>query len=249
MERARGVIDTALNTSEALPGRVWRYLDAVIGSDPIVSNTGCVIEVEASGTRLDINRASPEELTRLFDALGRSNAEALADAIVDWRDNDDEPLPNGAESQWYAAQRRPLPRNGPFADDLELMRVRGFEDGIAQRYLSVEPGVTSIPTASGPVLASIPGFTDEAVSAVLAARVDGIDIEDLRALASTLSSAARDSIVSRYQDISRLSTLDPEAWILRATGRSGLPFVTASVELRLVRTNRRATVVRRTVRT
>ena len=246
-ERARAAIDSALNRWDDAPARRWRHLDAVVRSDPLSAGTACDIHLEASGARLDVNEASADELTRLFTAVGRPDADALADAVLDWRDTDDDPLPGGAESPWYAGRRRALPRNGPFVADGELARVRGLEDGIAQRLLSIEGGPISIPNAAGPVLAAVPGFTDEAVAAVLTARAQGEEIDDLLALASTLSSAARDSLVAHYQEISRLTTLDPVAWILTATGRSGHPSIAATVELRVVRTNRRALVVRRRV--
>jgi type II secretory pathway component PulK len=247
-ERARASIDSALNRSDMTPSRTWRHLDAVVLSDPLSTGSSCQVVLEATGTRLDVNAAAAADFTRLFTAMGRSDADALADAIVDWRDADDDPLPNGAESQWYAGQRRTLPRNAPIADNDELAKIRGFEDGSAQHFLSVESGLISFPNAFGPVLAAVPGMTDEAVAAVMSVRAQGGEIDDLIAFASTLSSAARDSITCHYQEISRVTTLDPEAWIVTAAGRSGLPAVAATVELRLVRTNRRAPVVRRRVR-
>ena len=247
-DRALAAVDSALNRADLLPARTWRHLDAVVLADPQSAGSACSVELDATGSTLDVNAASGVELTRLFTALGRSDANALADAVMDWRDVDDVPLPSGAESLWYAGQRRALPRNGPLADVMELARIRGFEDGSAQRFLSVEPGPISIPNASGAVLATVDGFTDEAVAAVLSIRARGGEIDDLLAFASTLSSAARDSIVVHYQDISRVTTLDPEAWVVTASGRSGAPSVLAVVELRLVRTNRRASVVRRRVR-
>ena len=247
-ERARAAVDSALNRSDVLPARTWRHLDAVLRSDPQSAASACTVELDATGSSLDVNAASGVELTRLFSAMGRPDADALADAVMDWRDVDDAPLPGGAESLWYAGQGRALPRNGPLADVMELARIRGFEDGSAQRFLSVEPGPISIPNASGAVLASVVGFTDEAVAAALSIRAQAGEIDDLLAFASTLSSAARDSIVVHYQEISRTTTLDPEAWVVTASGRSGAPSAVAVVELRLVRTNRRASVVRRRVR-
>jgi general secretion pathway protein K len=247
-ERARLVIDDALSRADQLPPRTWRKLDGVVLSSPASVGSDCEVRLEATGTRLDVNSATTDELVRLFTAVGRADADAVADAIDDWRDSDDDPRMNGAEASWYAAQRRPLPRNGPIADDEELSRIRGLEDGAALRVLSVEVGPISIATALPPVLLAVPGFTDEAVAAVVAARARGEQIDDLLAFVSSLSSAARDSLVSNYQEISRRTTLDPEAWILTASGWSGHPAVFSHVELRLVRTNRRAVVVRRRVR-
>jgi type II secretory pathway component PulK len=52
---------------------------------------------------------------------------AVADAIMDWLDPDDEPSENGAEAGWYLAQSPPrLPGNGPFRELEELLQVRGI---------------------------------------------------------------------------------------------------------------------------
>ena len=248
VERTRASIDSALIRSDAVPARLWRHLDVVVSSDPLSLGTACDVDLEADGARLDVNAASADELVRLFTAMGRPDADGLAAAIMDWRDADDDPLPGGAESAWYRGQGRPVPRGGPLADAAELARIRGFEDVTARQYLSVEPGPISIANAAGPVLAAVPGFSDETVAAVLATRAQGGEVDDLLGLTSTLSSAARDSLVAHYQDVSRLTTLDPVGWIVTATGRSGHPSVVAMVELRIVRTNRRALVMRRRVR-
>ena len=247
-ERARLVIDNALARTDVPPERAWRDLDAIVHADPLAAGSACETTLEATGTRLDVNAASPEELARLFTALGRQDAFLLVDAVEDWRDADDDVLPNGAEAAWYAAAHRPSPRNAPFMDDAEVSRVRGLEDGATQRYLTVEPGPICIPTASAPVLLSLPGVTDEMASAIIAMRAQGQQIEDLAAFSYSLSSAARDSLLTHFQEISRRTTLNPEAWIVTASARSGYPAVEARVELRLLRTNRRAVVVRRRVR-
>lgn len=52
--------------------------------------------------------------------------EDVADAIMDWIDEDDEPREFGAESQHYQALRPPyLPKNGPLDTVEELLLVRG----------------------------------------------------------------------------------------------------------------------------
>ena len=52
--------------------------------------------------------------------------EQTATAIIDWMDEDDQPLPNGAESEFYSTMTRPLsPRNGLPSDIDELLFVKG----------------------------------------------------------------------------------------------------------------------------
>ncbi len=52
--------------------------------------------------------------------------EPIADAILDWIDNDDQPREAGAESEYYASRRLPYePRNGVPVSLEELLLVRG----------------------------------------------------------------------------------------------------------------------------
>jgi type II secretory pathway component PulK len=52
--------------------------------------------------------------------------EAIADAILDWIDPDDDPREQGAERDYYAALPHPYaPRNGPLASIDELLLIRG----------------------------------------------------------------------------------------------------------------------------
>jgi len=51
----------------------------------------------------------------------------LADAILDWMDEDNEPSEFGVEAEWYLSQAQPrVPRNGVFGDLRELLLVRGM---------------------------------------------------------------------------------------------------------------------------
>jgi len=63
----------------------------------------------------------------------------LVDALLDWRDRDDNPRPQGAEQDYYSQLERPYQiKNGPFTSVEELLLVRGFT---AERVLgSPQPG-------------------------------------------------------------------------------------------------------------
>ncbi len=70
---------------------------------------------------LNVNTASAEELDRLPGI-----EPDVAAALVDWRDRDDEPSPQGAEQEYYSSLDRPYAvRNGPFETLRELLMVRG----------------------------------------------------------------------------------------------------------------------------
>lgn len=73
-------------------------------------------------SRLNLNTASPEELSRLRDITPD-----LVAALVDWRDPDHQPSDGGAEQDYYLSLHPPTrPRNAPFASVRELLAVRGF---------------------------------------------------------------------------------------------------------------------------
>jgi type II secretory pathway component PulK len=73
--------------------------------------------------RLNVNTATREMLLRL-----PGMTEEAADSILDWRDADDEPRPEGAESDYYLSLPSPYEAaNGPFETGDELRLVRGID--------------------------------------------------------------------------------------------------------------------------
>ena len=97
--------------------------------------------------RVDLNRASPQLLQGLLQALGTDPGRAamLAARIVDWRDTDDMPGPDGAERPAYAAAGRPYgAKDAPFETVDELLQVLGLEPADHQRlqpYVTVYSGL------------------------------------------------------------------------------------------------------------
>lgn len=135
------------------------------------------IEVEVSAIdergKLDINRADELILTNLFSGQGMAlnDAEALAAAVLDWRDEDELERVNGAEDDAYAAAGLQVgPANRPFMMVEELLQVIGVS---YEFFRAVEPGITvysrtSLPNAAfSPVeaLMALPDITyDEALN-------------------------------------------------------------------------------------
>jgi len=226
----------------------WSRLDAAVAAAPDLSRAPCALTMRPTGATIDINTADDSMLVRLFVALGKAPvvADSLADAILDWRDPDDAPRPSGAEGAWYLAQRRATPRNAAFADVRELSRVRGFEAATGlDSVLGVEPDRIVLDRAPLAVIAALPGFTAEALSQVADHRTRGTPIPDLLSLGAELSPAGRTALLADYPDLVRLTTSEPDAWILTARGVAGTPAVTFVLELRLVRAGDRAALVRR----
>ena len=91
-------------------------------SDPSLPRYGLTDE---SG-KVDVNTA-PAEMLRLLPGM----TEELADCLIDYRDKDDEPEPQGAEQEDY--DRLPWPyliRNDNLATLEELLLVKGFAGSI-----------------------------------------------------------------------------------------------------------------------
>ena len=82
---------------------------------------GILYGISDEESRLNVNRATAEELQKLPDMT----PEAVA-GILDWRDADNRPTPGGAEAEFYASLRLPrVPRNGPLQTTRELMMANG----------------------------------------------------------------------------------------------------------------------------
>jgi len=97
----------------------WEQLDSALEDLPL--ETGSFrVEAEDENAKLDLNTATEEMLTQL---LGDPE---LVDAILDWRDEDDQPRPFGAESDYYQSLDYPYnAKNGPFSTVEELLLVCG----------------------------------------------------------------------------------------------------------------------------
>lgn len=83
---------------------------------------GLIYGVDDEEGRLNVNYASIDALNKI-DGMTPD----VAAAIVDWRDEDNEVTPGGAEAEYYASLQPPyLPRNGPLQTVRELLMVRGI---------------------------------------------------------------------------------------------------------------------------
>jgi type II secretory pathway component PulK len=256
IERARAVIDDALTDRGDVPRPVpggWAVLDRVVTASPAVTAVSCDLTLQAVGTAVNVNTADADQLTALFTAMGidAPHSDYMVDALLDWRDADDVPRRFGAERAWYRAARLPAPRNGPLANVAELRLVRGFgpeelPDSVLDSVLTVEPGRIVWDRAPLAVLASLPGMTPETLGVIADLRLRGLSVGDVSTLSPLLSPSAAQTLSARYADLQRLTTSEPDAWLLIARGHSGhAPVVTATIEDRIVRAGTRAAVVRR----
>jgi len=124
---------------------------SVVRPGRIEEGGGMIFGVADEESRLNINQASPEELAKVNGLTPDTIA-----AIADWKDEDNNVSPSGAESEYYLSLRPPyLPRNGPFLTVRELLMVRGvfpellFGEASSPNGLPVDPGLADCFTVDG----------------------------------------------------------------------------------------------------
>lgn len=250
-ERARAVINAALRNDDTEAGGSsgeWWNLDRELAQATNLRSMPCEVDLRPVGDAVDINHASAEQLQRLFYAAGMDaeTAMSLTDAVLDWRDVDDQPREFGAEHSWYQSNGLLLPRNGPLQSVREALWVRGFDRlGRLEAIFTVEPGRICLQHAPELVLASMPGMTAEAVARITEAQREKSGVPDLLSIADRLSSNARDSMLVRIRTLHDMTTTEPEAWLLTSRASVGQPPLTAVLELKLVRAGNRVAIARK----
>lgn len=165
--------------------RQWRFDGFEIG-----------IAVFNETSRINLNRAQPQALNDLLLVLGVPEDEAgpLAAAIVDWRDEDDLALLDGAEDEDYEREGRAFgAKDAEYASVEELRQVLGMREEIYRRLV---PEVTVDGEAANPV--------ERFASPAVLAAIRGISLEE-----------AAEEVVTRD-----LATV-PEATAARSLDRGG----------------------------
>ena len=187
-----GVHRAVFGLLDADPATAWRPGGS--GYTFALGEGDVQVWVEDEDGKVDLNAAPLQLMRGLFIALGlpEEDAQRMADRIGDFRDEDSETEPLGAEDEAYfdagllqgAADR-------PFAMESELLRVLGMTQSLYERvrpYVTVYSGAEGIDVtqAPRPVLEALPGITPAVVEALLTAgrEVDPFSlIEDQQLLA------------------------------------------------------------------
>lgn len=158
----------------------WHGIDSLYSGTVLVDSTAVEVEAHDLGEKLNINRMNEQQLQSFFSFLLQdfSKSQQLAEAIMDWRDADSIPRPNGAERDAYIkAGNLALPTNGPFRDINELADVMGVTPEV---FAAAAPYLTTLGTsqvnlndAPIPVLRALPGMTDATLNRILQLRSQG----------------------------------------------------------------------------
>ena len=174
------------------------------------------VELHDAGARLNINAATEDQMRKLLLALrvDARRADQVAQAFADWLDPDQLRRTNGAERSDYLRDgRMVLPDDGPFESVAMLRFVMGVDDSLdrlLRPYVTTfGSGRIDINAAARPVLLTIPGMTEEAVSLVLRYRQQGRSVTDLFRFADELSGGAREQLRAALPVLQKTVVLEP----------------------------------------
>lgn len=178
-----------------------------------------------AGTRLQINRATEDDVRRFLIALplDAGVAERIAQSILDWRDPDSFRRVHGAERDDYLRMgARVLPGDADFRAVGELRDVDGVTADVYSRiavHLSTSgSGQINLNSAPRVVLRSLPGIGDEAIDVLLRARQSGHPLGSLTELSVRLSSGARQSLLEATAELMSRAIFDTREVVIEAAG-------------------------------
>lgn len=136
------------------------------------------VSLHSETGKIDLNAASLELIEGLMQSVGLEprDAEAVAEAILDWRDEDGLKRPRGAETATYEAENLPYgAKNGRFESVDELQQVMGISRRLFRRLaplVTIYSGSEGIDqgVASRETLLALPGVDRAEVEALLEIR-------------------------------------------------------------------------------
>src|SRR5215510_14062957 len=126
-----------------------------VGDKPYLCDAGdnrrLALAITDEAGKVDLNAADERLLRALLAGVGAAASEAVADAIIDYRDDDNIKRPHGAERDEYSAAGRPGPKNAWFSAVEEIEQVLGVDAELAARlrpHITVYTNQPGIDTAS-----------------------------------------------------------------------------------------------------
>jgi general secretion pathway protein K len=206
------------------------------------------------GAALNLNEAT-EDMLRQFFAQGLdvdfAEADQLAQAILDWRDEDDLPRINGGEREEYLDDEAlVLPPNRDFVEIDELRHVRGMTPELYVRaapYLTlIGDGEINLNSAPEAVLLAVPGLDPGAVTQILRLRDSGYLPRSDRELTSLLPGITA-AVESMGREFSNRTTYTTDQVEILAQGWVDGGVVQVTSRVVVSRGNNEATVVWREI--
>jgi general secretion pathway protein K len=148
---------------------IWRPSSGDGGDVTDIDGAEVRFTIRDEGGKIDLNQSNAVLLRELFIVVGVDPdlAEELADAVVDFRDDDQEKEPHGAEAREYKQAGLAWgPKNGPFNFVDELIYVHGMSPEI---YRRVAPMLTVWGTGETPHSYTAPPEVLQALASALKA--------------------------------------------------------------------------------
>src|SRR5579864_9053003 len=136
-----------------------------------MDNAEAFVSFTSEAARVDLNKASKEMLSNLFEVLGaeRKAAGNIADRIVGWRTEAKPHAANEEEALYLSSGLPYSPRQGSFAHVNELSLMLGISPAMIERalpFLTVYSKSADVDVLLAPaeVVAAVPGMTPEALN-------------------------------------------------------------------------------------
>jgi len=212
----------------------WLDADSLYSGTYLVDSIPVEVRVRDVGMQLNINSLTENDFRTFFSNLlnNYATADRLAQTIMDWRDLDDTPRPNGAERDDYIkAGLLALPANGQFREVTDLLDVKGMTPEIfalASPYLRTRgANNVNLNSAPAPVLRVLPGMSDAVLAQILSLRSQGrrirtpqeviAAVQRGRATSPSMTQAASQRLAAGGQG----ATVNADQVVLTITVRSG----------------------------
>jgi type II secretory pathway component PulK len=221
------------NTAGLRRADPWLDSDSLFSGPIMIDSIPVDVRARDLGTQLNINLLTEDQLKTFLNFALRDFdvSDHLSQAILDWRDADTIPRPNGAEKDQYIKDERlALPTNQAFRDVRDLLDVEGMTPAIYDSispYLTVRgDGRVNINEADTLVLRSIPGMTDRVFAFIVSQRSMGrriASMQQILSMAGVAGGGGRGGAAATAQQnaIANFTTVDVLQVELTITARVG----------------------------
>ncbi|MDR1989675.1 MAG: general secretion pathway protein GspK [Acidobacteriaceae bacterium] len=193
LDQARRVAPPGTTVHRLRASDPWLAIDSLYTGTVMVDSLPVEVVAQDLGEKLNINSLAENDIRSFFNYLLKDYAKAtqLSQTIMDWRDADSIPRPEGAEKDAYLkAGMLALPANAPFREVDDLRNVMGMTPEIyaqASPYFTTRgTGTVNMNTAPVPVLRALPGMTDQTLNMILQLRSQGRRIENIQQVFTAL---------------------------------------------------------------
>jgi general secretion pathway protein K len=204
----------------------WREPQELVVPEMVFGDARYALLLRDVGAALNLNEADEEMLRQFFAqgiGLDYADADELAQAILDWRDEDELPRINGGEREEYLEEGAlVLPPNRDFVDVDELRHVRGMTPEI---YVAAAPHLTligdgqiNLNSAPEPVLLALPGMDRGTVTQLLRLRESGVFPRSDTELRALLPEGSIQSIDARGRSFTNVRTYTTDQVEILAQG-------------------------------